>query len=381
MLPVIKELLIVGVSIITALLVMFGVLPERAIAPNTPVGAETPAVSKNSPSTNAESEAKAGTGAASDGVADNPLIDDYAKSLQEALDALEQLQNSKPAIKPIDDLNGTVRESVVNVLCTTSGSGPLNPISASGVIIDSRGVILTNAHVAQYLLLKDYPRPGFIECIARTGSPAKPAYMLDLLFISPSWITENAHKIDDETPTGNGEHDYALLVVTGFVAAPGIAVPDEFPHLSVALRAPNVDMPVLLAAYPAGFLGGITIQKDLYAVSANARVARLYTFDTNSADLFSIGGSIVAQQGASGGAVTREDGVLTGLITTSSDAETTGERDLRALSTEYIIRDFESESGWTLADYLGADLNQQRQLFWFTTAPALAQQLVDVLKR
>ena len=33
-----------------------------------------------------------------------------------------------------------------------------NPISGSGVIVDSRGVVLTNAHVGQFFLLHDYPR-------------------------------------------------------------------------------------------------------------------------------------------------------------------------------------------------------------------------------
>lgn len=386
MLPIIKELLVVGVSVLVALLTALGILPGAALAP----GSAPPAVSLDNLETNARStagsdtDAEHATGTTSPNIVESPpidaYVDDYAKSLQEALDALEKLKNSR-TVEPINNLNETVREAVVNILCTTSGNGPLNPISASGVVIDSRGIILTNAHVAQYLLLKNYPTPGFIECVARTGSPAKPTYQLDLLFISPTWVLENADKIDDDNPTGNGEHDYALLVVTGLISAPEAPVSAEIIHLPIALHAPDVDTQVLLAAYPAGFLGGITIQKDLHAVSASDHVEKLYTFNTNTADIFSTGGSIVAQQGASGGAVAREDGVLVGLITTSSDAETTGERDLRALSTEYIIRDFEQESGWTLADYLGADLNQQRQLFWFTTAPALAQQLIDVLEQ
>src|SRR3989344_1157804 len=51
-----------------------------------------------------------------------------------------------------DVINERARPTLVNILCGAR-SGTFRPISASGVIIDPRGVILTNAHVAQYFLL------------------------------------------------------------------------------------------------------------------------------------------------------------------------------------------------------------------------------------
>ncbi|MBI3573895.1 trypsin-like peptidase domain-containing protein, partial [Candidatus Kaiserbacteria bacterium] len=233
-------------------------------------------------------------------------------------------------------LNDTVRASTINILCATLSGGPLNSISASGVIIDSRGIILTNAHVGQFFLLKDYPSPDFVQCIIRTGSPATPKYTAELLFISPSWIADNAYKINQEKPQGNGEHDYAFLRITGTVNQ-NIAMPARFPFLPIATNPPNTGQDVLLTGYPAGFLGGITVATNLYSASAYARVGNLYPFEdnTNTADLFSIGGSVVAQQGSSGGAVSDVNGVLVGLISTTSEAPDTASRDLQAISTPY----------------------------------------------
>ena len=406
-----KEIAIIAVSVFTAILVSLGAVPQQAVAPDvtvpTPISGTNAVVEEQKSGTLKNNTLATSTGAVATGEVEaqqsapanpapqktkspseaKPLIDDFEKSLQEALDALAKIQQSSENTDASSDLNATVRGAVVNILCTTAGGGALNPISASGVVIDQRGIIMTNAHVAQYLLLKNYPSPGSIQCIARTGSPAQPAYTLDLLFISPSWIANNAQKIDDAKPTGNGEHDYAFLAVTGFTAAPDVPVPAQFPSLPLIASSPRIGNEVLLAGYPAGFLGGITIQKELYAVSAPARIQQLYTFGTVNADLFSIGGSIVAQQGSSGGAVavanakSPSGAALLGLIVTSSDATNTAGRDLRALSTEYIIRDFESERGIPLADYLGSDLLQEKALFELNTKPTLSAALINVLEQ
>ncbi|KKT74656.1 MAG: hypothetical protein UW71_C0017G0009, partial [Parcubacteria group bacterium GW2011_GWB1_44_7] len=97
-------------------------------------------------------------------------------------------------IEPINfsELNEKVRTSIVNIICTTKTGGLFKPISGSGVLIDKKGVILTNAHIGQYLLLKNYMIPDFLTCIIRTGSPAYPRYIADLLYISPRWINEHA---------------------------------------------------------------------------------------------------------------------------------------------------------------------------------------------
>ena len=160
-----------------------------------------------------------------------------------------------------------------------------------------------------------------------------------------------------------------------------ITLPASFPALPVSLGTPDTNDSVLVAGYPAGFLGGITIAKELYAASAQAKVGQLFTFGTQSIDLFSIGGSVVAQQGSSGGAVTNEKGSLIGLIVTSSDAPDTASRDLRALTTSYVIDDFAKEAGVSLASYLSANLSEQALIFRLKASPILSQALINVLEK
>ena len=376
MFGVFQHLFIAGVALVTALLVFLGAAPEQAVAPT-----DTPPA----PIAIVEEEPVEDTRPPAATKQEVPALD---TTLQEALEALAKLEAEKAAAAslPPSALNDSVRQAVVNIICMTAGAGPLNPISASGVIVDPRGIILTNAHVAQYLLLKDYPVPGFIECTVRTGSPAMPRYRAELLFISPSWIADNAEKIDDDNPTGNGEHDYALLRITGGVSS-AITPPALFPYLPLATESPKAGAGVIIVGYPAGFLGGITVAKELYAVSANATVGERYTFNASTVDLFSVGGTVLSQHGSSGGAVAeaRSDSpsgaALVGLVVTATDAADTASRDLRALSTDYIIRNFLTERGIPLVDYLARNLAQEASLFNLGTAPTLTKQLTDVLER
>lgn len=286
-----------------------------------------------------------------------------------------------PVKEPVNQvlLNEKVRGVTVNILCVTKGGGALKSISASGVLVDPRGTIITNSHVGQYLLLKDYPTPGFVECTIRTGSPATPKYKAELLFLPPSWIADNAHKITEARPTGNGEHDYAFLRITGPINS-SVAMPSSFPYLSIATNPPAEGQAVIAAGYSAGFLGSIAVQKDLYATSAFTEVGEVFTFGDNTIDLFSIGGTIVSQQGASGGAVANEGGTLVGLIVTATDAPTTASRDLRAITTSYIIRDFAVEAGMGIDTYMDADTGKRADAFAANVAPALTQKLIDAIE-
>lgn len=375
-----KELAALLVSSLAALLVFFGGLPFSAHAPDATV----PAPVSERESTSALEVASTTENVPQEGSGEPVSEDSSTTPLNEVLSIL-QPPEVLPAPSPVstETLNEVVRGAVVNILCATLGAGPVNPISASGVVIDPRGIILTNAHVAQYLLLKDYPAPGFIECVARTGSPATPAYSLELLFIPPSWVVKNAEKIDDERPTGNGEHDYALLRVVEPLRA---ELPALLPHLPLVSDSPLPGVSVLLAGYPAGFLGGTIIAKELYAASTNARVGEVYTYNANTIDLFSIGSSILAQQGSSGGAVavssTESDSgaALLGLIVTSSDAPDTGSRDLRALSTEYILRDFAAERGISFPDFVAREPHDEAARFATTLVPTLSTLLINALE-
>ncbi len=299
-------------------------------------------------------------------------------------EAIKQLPAPEEPLIPQAQLNESAREVIVNVFCLTKTSGILEPITGSGVIIDEKGVILTNAHVAQYLLLKDYGIKDFLNCVIRTGSPAKPLYKAELLYIPPVWVEKNALNLKSQKPKGTGEDDYALLYITA-PTQPGMVFPEAIPATSFDVTARDIktDDPVLIASYPAGFLGGIDITKNLWMSSSVARIVRLYTFKEvtpHTEDVFSVGGTIVAQEGASGGGVfSLKTGKLVGLLATSILGGTTDERDLRAISLRHINQSLQENIGQGLETFLSGDLKQKSAEFNSTVAPQLTQILTDVL--
>ncbi|MBI2005025.1 trypsin-like peptidase domain-containing protein [Patescibacteria group bacterium] len=278
-------------------------------------------------------------------------------------------------------LNTQTREALVNILCTTKAGGSFKPISGSGVLVDSRGVVLTNAHVGQYFLLRDYPTEGNVDCVLRTGSPARAMYRAELLYLPPAWVDANASQIVQEQGTGTGEHDYAFLHITG-PTGPSIPFPTTFPFIAMTGSLPTPGDSMLLAAYPAGFLDGQTITLNLYITSAYAAVRGLFTFDNpQQVDLFSIGGTVVSQGGSSGGAVVRaQDGKLAGIIVTSTAATSTAERDLRAITIAHINRSLTAEGQGGLAELLSQNLSDGEAAFASSTAKAELGKLKDAIE-
>ncbi|HBV01284.1 MAG TPA: hypothetical protein DEF00_02725 [Candidatus Taylorbacteria bacterium] len=281
-----------------------------------------------------------------------------------------------------DEVNRKTREALVNVICTTKRGGSFNLISGSGVIIDPRGIILTNAHLGQYFLLQDFPTPGNIECIIRAGEPARNMYKATLLFIPPAWVRDNAAKIDADEPTGTGENDYALLLINDTTIEEN-PLPEIFQYIQmdfgdVSFREPAV---VLIAAYPVGFLSGITVQKDLYPSSSVVVTGAVYSFKENTPDVFSLGGSVVAQKGSSGGAVVNRENKLIGLIVTSSTGKTTGERDLNALTMSHIDSSFREATGDSIRSLFVGDIRASAQSFNEKIAPELKKILQDALTK
>lgn len=275
--------------------------------------------------------------------------------------------------------NEEARAALVNILCIPTENA-LRPITASGVIIDPRGIILTNAHVAQYVLLAGSGRVD-LSCTIRTGSPAQSRFEAEVLYLPSVWIEKHAGDIIADHPRGTGEHDYALLRIVRGVD--GFPFPTQFPFLPFDSREGIgfVDDEVLAASYPAEFLGGLSAQFNLYAVSTVTVIEELFTFDRGSIDMFSIGGVIGAQSGSSGGPVVNAWGRLIGIITTTSEAKTTGERDLRAIAVSYVSKDMAAQSGASLSEALQGDLGVRAFDFNSIIAPGLVQLLVEQIER
>jgi S1-C subfamily serine protease len=288
-----------------------------------------------------------------------------------------RVENPYPT-PPLDfaDINTATRAALVNIFCTPHG-GSLHPISGSGIIIDSRGVILTNAHVAQYVLLSESQNVN-LSCVVRAGSPASARFVPDVLYIPPVWVSEHAADINATHPVGTGEHDYALLAITA--TTDGSPLPSSFPAVNSDTREgiAFVDDPVLAASYPAEFTGG-SVQMNLYPVSTITQIAKLYTFRSGSIDVISVGGVIEAQGGSSGGAVVNAWGRLVGLITTTSEGATTAERELRAVTTSYIERDLTAQTGTGFSVMLSGNLIAKTGDFTKNQTPSLIEEYLPYL--
>ncbi|KKU59343.1 MAG: hypothetical protein UX81_C0010G0006 [Parcubacteria group bacterium GW2011_GWA2_47_12] len=278
-------------------------------------------------------------------------------------------------------INEKTRGALVNILCTTKNGSVFEPISGSGVFIDQHGLILTNAHVAQYLLLTSGDeKSNLLDCTIRVGNPAVNRYRAELFYISPRWIANNAKNILEESPKERGENDYALLLVTG-TTNPNAQLPSSFPFIQLRekLLAADTKDAFLAAGYPAGFLGGIAVQRELYSVSSFATIQSRYTLGEGTLDVIGLGGNLLAQKGASGGAIVDWNGELAGLITTATVEGTTDARDVRALTIDYIARAFAEEAGFSLYELKNAALAPLSLQFNTQIAPLLRKKLTDVI--
>ena len=269
-------------------------------------------------------------------------------------------------------------DALVNIFCTFKTPDYIRTTTGTGFFIDPDGIIMTNAHIAQFLLLEKTDSFGDADCIVRSGSPAAPHYRADLLYIPPTWIQENASLINDAAPMGTGERDYALLYVTEDVG--NEPLPAKFPALSYdddLLSTSVRENEVVAAGYPARDLIKNGASTDLLAKKATTSISELYTFGSNYADVFSVRGSVVGAEGASGGPIIDDSGNVIGMIATRGDDTVDGEGSLRAITLSHINRTIQEETGFTLTDNLAGNLPYRAKVFADTMTPFLVQTLEE----
>lgn len=267
----------------------------------------------------------------------------------------------------------TISEATVNVFCTLKTETGVRTATGSGFFISPQGAILTNAHVAQFLLLENSAEYEAASCVIRTGSPAAAAYRAKLLYVPPAWVQANAADINTKNPTGTGERDYALLFV--YEAVDDAPLPATFPYLALntnELSMRDVDTTIKAAGYPAAPLYENGANAPLPQVVAESSIGTIFTFTERNGDVISMPISPVSATGASGGPVTNSSGEAIGVIATRSDDP---KDSLRALSVDYINRTIKEETGLTLLDYLRGDLAVRSRIFNDALTPFLTQLL------
>lgn len=244
-------------------------------------------------------------------------------------------------------------KSVVNIYCVAKSGSGLTSASGSGVIIDSRGLIITAAHIGEYFLLTDYPKKGSVHCVIRTGGPAQTAYTASPVYISPSWIHANSDTLVENAPKGTGEDDFAILAITG--SATKDPLPASFPYVPLGTDIPKVGQRLAIGSYAAQYLASADIRSDLFPTIVFDPVSDRFTFDTNTVDVLSIRGTAAAQEGSSGGGVVDEHDRLVGLITTSSIKGPISDHVLNAITPRHIRASFQKDSNAALDSYLASN--------------------------
>lgn len=265
-------------------------------------------------------------------------------------------------------------EALVNIYCSYTTDTYTKTTTGTGFFIDTDGIILTNAHVAQFLLLEGLV--GNAECTIRTGNPAVAMYKADLLYIPPAWVRKNANLINDASPKGTGERDYALLYVTsGLNNKP---MPSKFPALPFDIKPLTtgiVTSEVFATGYPAESILKTDISLPLIPKQATTSIAELMTFGSNLVDLFTIRGTSIGEHGSSGGPVVNKDGKAVGIISTKGDDASFGKGSLRAISLSYIDRTIKEETLYSLTQNLGGNLPRRAQIFKETIVPFLQKEI------
>lgn len=289
-------------------------------------------------------------------------------SIPDILSGMAQMATVHTAL-PADTTTNPI-DALVNVYCSHTDGAYIKAVTGSGVIIDSTGVVLTNAHVAQHLLLEGLM--GDTSCVIRTGNPATPAYKATLLYISPAWVLKNAPQIVARNPVGTGERDYALLYITeGVDNAP---LPQTFPALSFSttpFTPATVPERIVATGYPAVSPFSRDGDGYLHPVSTGSTIAAFMTFATSSPDVFAIYGTPVGEQGSSGGPVTAADGTLIGLITTRGDDARYGAGSLRALTMSYVAQTYQEETTISLQEGISGNLTERARRFHDALTPIL----------
>ena len=265
---------------------------------------------------------------------------------------------------------GSLSKSLVNIVCDINTPSGQFLTSGSGVIIDSRGIILTNAHVAQFLLLKEGATTT--SCSVRTGSPASTAYSAELVYISGPWISAHPGTALSGAPTGTGEHDFALLAITG--SRTPLPLPGSFPAVPLTEASLAVGKDAALASYGAQGLSAEQVKQALFPTLAFGSIKDVYafrkTFDLTAIDLIALGANKAAQAGSSGGGVVNGKGELVALITTSSPG-----RNVSAITAGHIARSFRADVGDDIDKYLSSRNPSQLVADFQVRSTALANAL------
>jgi hypothetical protein len=110
-----------------------------------------------------------------------------------------------------------------------------------------------------------------------------------------------------------------------------------------------------------------------------SNITQLLTFTEDVVDVISVAGTILAQSGSSGGSFVDMYGSLVGLIVTTSAGDTTGLRNLHAITPLHIDRSIRQHLGLSMSFFL----SQERMILTSSFEPKvfeLSKKLQDAIE-
>jgi hypothetical protein len=277
-----------------------------------------------------------------------------------------------PQITPDTSSASTLSNIVVSILCVRYNGNRIHVTNGSGVLVSSKGVVLTNSHVAQMFLLKDR---GYDCSIRRENIPTY-GWKAVPLYISEQWVEDNYMSIGSPSPVGTGENDYALLLITENTN-PSLTLPQSFPSASINTRseAAEIGDAITVAGYPGIQTSDFNLATQASLKTEKTTIKNVFTLARISVDVFATKDTVVAKRGSSGGGVF-EDGELIGTIVTTSQGSTPATLVINALTLDYINRDIKDATGLSLTEYLSGDVEKRAQTFQSSVAPHLTELLL-----
>lgn len=275
----------------------------------------------------------------------------------------EPIQSVKPPVEEIKQKTIGIDDVLVNTVCVERTGNAISVSTGSGVIVSPSGIVLTNAHVAQFFLIQDYDNS--VDCAIYKENIPTYGYEAEILYISENWIKENYESFREKTARGTGEDDYAILRIIKNTN-PSLSLPAEFPFANVVISdSVEIGDEVVAAGYPGGPISLFELTKSRKLVTAVLSVLDVFTFGGNNPDIFTVTRSEVGAKGSSGGGVFKENTEnsldLIGIIVTTDG--TNGNAKINAITTSYINRDISKETGNKLSYYLSGNLSSKSTSF------------------
>ncbi|RJQ37599.1 hypothetical protein C4552_00345 [Candidatus Parcubacteria bacterium] len=298
--------------------------PAHPAAPESvspPASAEpVPPQSATPPSTDSKSSPQAGSGQAAPQPAPAPLPTPIAPTAPPPPPAGSLTQAEIYAMRST---------AVVQIFC--QGGGKV--FAATGVIVNARGLVLTNAHVVQFV--RDI---GPSDCQARHGNPASAFAGVDTVF-----MPDTGPKIPD---TDVPQRDFGFLILKD--------VREPFAVAPIATEAAAAGASLYTLGYPSEFLQGLAAFNNANLVFSILAVHGLANVDDDeqAPDVYVFQGGIALQQGSSGTALLDQRGSVVGIIFATTQAGTTGEREGVGLITSYMDRVLRTETGQGLLEFI-----------------------------